>query len=859
MKSIRFRIARLFVGCIILAFLMSLPDQSGLFATSAGEKRSVPPPEGGSSPVFYDIGTPTLTELWVNPVTGRDTNPGTSSSAPLKTLTAAWKKIPAMLTTTGYRVNLQPGVYPCEPAEPDNCQNNFGGRTGAYAFPIILSATGGPGTTTIRGGFDLANLSYFYLMDLTLAGGGALPTNSSGNNLLHLASVDHILLSGVSLEGPDCVADTCTNLQEVLKVNQAKYLYVENSNMGGAWHTTVDYFAVQYGHFINNDLHTAGQWCMYIKGGTSYLRVEANEFHNCQLGFSAGQSANFPMMVPPWLQYEAYDIKFVNNILYDLPGVGLSAAGGYNILFAYNTLYRVGISTDIGYPLLSVVRGERGCSATDELPNPAPRCNTYIGQGGWGPNRPTDNVEAIPNRSVYFYNNLFYNPAPTHTQYAHFNIVEPVPRPAGFPSTMPASITADNNLVFAGNVIWNGDAAMPLGIEDTPGACHNTTCNATQLRAENAINTVAPQLANPSGGDFHPIGSWATDITTYAIPNFIWDIAGLPAGETSNAVPTDYEGVTRAAVDLPGAYHTVTPPVALSILRTSASPTTAASVNFSVTFSEPVTGVDKNDFALVTSNGITGAAVTTVSGSGTSYTVSVKTGAGSGSLRLNLVDDDSIVDAGNVPLGGEGANNGDFSTGQTYIVRPLTQAFVSAAAQDGWVLESSETGSVGGSIDSDAATFNLGDDATKKQYRGILSFSTGSLPDSAVITGVTLKVRQQAIRGGGNPVTAFGGFMLDIKNGPFGAAALQTGDFQAAAGKSYGPFNTPLVGGWYNIDLTAAKGYVNKLATNSGLTQTRLRFKLDDNNNAVANVLSLYSGNAPAASRPQLVITYIVP
>ncbi|MBI5932062.1 MAG: hypothetical protein HY867_00025 [Chloroflexi bacterium] len=52
---------------------------------------------------------------------------------------------------------------------------------------------------------------------------------------------------------------------------------------------------------------------------------------------------------------------------------------------------------------------------------------------------------------------------------------------------------------------------------------------------------------------------------------------------------------------------------------------------------------------------------------------------------------------------------------------------------------------------------------------------------------------------------------------------------------------------------------INKLATGSGLTQIRLRFKLDDNNNAVANYLSLYSGNAGAASRPQLVIGYTVP
>jgi hypothetical protein len=192
---------------------------------------------------------------------------------------------------------------------------------------------------------------------------------------------------------------------------------------------------------------------------------------------------------------------------------------------------------------------------------------------------------------------------------------------------------------------------------------------------------------------------------------------------------------------------------------------------------------------------------------------------------------------------------------------PITVTPASIAAQDGWVLESSETSNVGGFINSTAATLRLGDDAAKKQYRSILSFNTGAtLPDTAVITGVTLKVKKSAIVGGGNPVTAFGGFMVDIKNGFFGTTpALQTGDFQATAGKSYGPFNTALVGGWYSFNLTGAKAYINKLSTNSGLTQIRLYFKLDDNNNAIANYLSLYSGNAPAGSQPQLVITYYVP
>ena len=193
-----------------------------------------------------------------------------------------------------------------------------------------------------------------------------------------------------------------------------------------------------------------------------------------------------------------------------------------------------------------------------------------------------------------------------------------------------------------------------------------------------------------------------------------------------------------------------------------------------------------------------------------------------------------------------------------YVSSPPT-TFKSIAAQDGWVLESSENSNAGGTRNATASTIQLGDSAAKQQYRGILSFNTSSLPDTAVISAVTLKLKSSAIVGGGNPVTAFQGFMVDIKQGVFGTTALQTVDFQATAGHTYGPFKPAAVSGWYTINLTAAQAYVNKLALNSGLTQIRLRFQLDDNNDALANYLSLFSGNAAAANRPQLIITYSVP
>jgi hypothetical protein len=190
-----------------------------------------------------------------------------------------------------------------------------------------------------------------------------------------------------------------------------------------------------------------------------------------------------------------------------------------------------------------------------------------------------------------------------------------------------------------------------------------------------------------------------------------------------------------------------------------------------------------------------------------------------------------------------------------------TLTFTSTAAQDGWLLETSELSGLGGTLNSTATTFNLGDDASKKQYRGILSFNTGSIPDTAVITAVTLKIKKQGVTGGGNPVSIFQGFFADIKTGIFGSAAtLQAGDFQAAASKIVGPTSPTPAANVYSLNLTAGKTFINKLSSSGGLTQIRLRFKLDDNNNAIANYLSLYSGNATnTADRPQLVITYYVP
>src|SRR5205085_2829783 len=59
------------------------------------------------------------------------------------------------------------------------------------------------------------------------------------------------------------------------------------------------------------------------------------------------------------------------------------------------------------------------------------------------------------------------------------------------------------------------------------------------------------------------------------------------------------------------------------------------------------------------------------------YTVTVDTGGGNGSLRLDVVDDDSIKDVVLLPLGGAGAGNGSFNTGEVYLINKTSPAVTS--------------------------------------------------------------------------------------------------------------------------------------------------------------------------------------
>src|SRR5439155_23456549 len=112
--------------------------------------------------------------------------------------------------------------------------------------------------------------------------------------------------------------------------------------------------------------------------------------------------------------------------------------------------------------------------------------------------------------------------------------------------------------------------------------------------------------------------------------------------------------------------YNITTPIVSSIVRDDPNPTDGPTVHFTVTFGESVFGVDASDFVLTTTGTASGAIGSVVDNDDNTFTVTVDSVTGSGTLRLDVVDDDSIENLYAVPLGGTGNGNGNFITGQAY-------------------------------------------------------------------------------------------------------------------------------------------------------------------------------------------------
>ncbi len=467
----------------------------------------------------------------------------------VRTLTEAWNRVPpnsaaSALVASGYEIRLQPGEYPAD-GIPHYMERRYGSQTA----PIVFRAVNGAGTATLRTGLNIAHVGYLYFVDLDI-----VPMPAA--DVFHCEDCDHLLLRNVTFTGGVRPVEgvEAAVAHETVKVNQSTHVYIEDSRIGGAGDNAIDFVAVQQGHIVRNRVHGANDWCGYVKGGSAAILVDSNEFHDCGTGgFTVGQGTGLQFMTSPWIHYEAYDIRVVNNIVHDTDGAGLGVNGGYNVLVAWNTLYRVGTRSHV----LETGFGARSCDAAGVAAERA-ACESRISSGGWGTTAVDDgdNFVRIPNRHVFLMNNVVFNPDGAGSQWQHFQVAGEY---AGGPSGPGAanSNRGDNDLRIAGNVIWNGPAGHPLGVGDDSGCqASHATCGEPFMTANNAVNTQRPGFAGLSVGDVRPAGALVS-VRGAAVPDFSWsDLPArplAPAGATSNRILLDRNGRARGASDPPGA------------------------------------------------------------------------------------------------------------------------------------------------------------------------------------------------------------------------------------------------------------------------------------------------------------------
>lgn len=533
-------------------------------------------------------GAPAFNQIWVDPVAGNDGNSGGSRALAVRTLSEAWGRVPINVNlSTGFQINLTAGTY-AESVVP----NYWESRHGTKSAPIVLKAIDGDGTAR------LPNMNVYDCRHLYLLG---LDISSGGGDVLHLDSCSHVLLRGTTIRGVGDIASYAVP-QETLKVNQSQYIYVEHCDISGAWDNAVDFVAVQYGHVVGSRIHRSGDWAMYAKGGSASLTVAGNEFYDAGTGgFTAGQGTGFEFMVAPWLQYEAYDITFTDNVVHDTQGAGFGVNGGFNILMARNTLYRVGSRSHV----IEVGFGSRSCDGNQAA------CRSYLAQGGWG-TAVVGGDEPIPNRNVFIFDNVVYNPDGYVSQWQQFAVA--MPRTPSVGSNIPSPARADTNLQIRGNWIWNGPADHPLGIEQA--------ALAADVLAGNAINTVRPVLVDPAHGNY-----------------------SLAPGVVS---PVASAGVPPVLPPPPA----LLPPLKATF-RAVAATTARAVTSITVTFNRAVRGVALDDFVLFRGRAVVslaGARITTPDQ--ITYTITTIRGthlAGGYTLRLKAAGT-GIFDAANEAL-----------------------------------------------------------------------------------------------------------------------------------------------------------------------------------------------------------------
>ena len=203
-----------------------------------------------------------------------------------------------------------------------------------------------------------------------------------------------------------------------------------------------------------------------------------------------------------------------------------------------------------------------------------------------------------------------------------------------------------SSLYVGGYFTAVGDGSKPMSYfgRYTLAVPTLTSLSPTGSPVGSSVTLTGTNLTGATGVSFNGMAA-----TTFTVGNGTTVTATVPAGATTGSVTvTTPGGISN------GLPFTVQQATTISaITKTTTSPTNAASISYTVTFATSVAGLSSSNFTL--SPIVTGASITSISGSGTTYTVVVNTGTGDGTLQLNLDNSTGLTPTvSNVPYAGPG-------------------------------------------------------------------------------------------------------------------------------------------------------------------------------------------------------------
>ncbi len=295
-------------------------------------------------------------------------------------------------------------------------------------------------------------------------------------------------------------------------------------------------------------------------------------------------------------------------------------------------------------------------------------------------------------------------------------------------------------------------------------------------------------------------------------------------------------------------------PTVSAIERVGQALTKSTSVDYTVTFSESVTGVDASDFTLAGS-GVSGT-IAGVSGSGTTYTVTVDNVSGDGSLRLDL----NAGGTGIVNASSQGVSGG-FTAGQSYTIDQTAPLLASAISISDTALKIGDGATVTFAFTEAVTGFTVADVTVPGGSLTNLSSSDGGrtwtatlLPNAGASSAsnvLTLNYGGIADLAGnaGSGTADSGNYAVDTVRPSLASSIAISETALAIGGSATVTFTfTEAVTGFTTADVSVANGTLSSLASgDGGITWTATLTPLA-NATSASNVLTLnYAGIADLA------------